>query len=98
MVKNVCKEDKVVEEYKTFLEKLYERSRLYRDLVFLSRIARMLFYLILGISVIFVALSGKPLVTIEKIVYWLSEHTLGKIITVIFGFLLIIYGIEKPRG
>jgi len=91
-------EEEFAEEYKTFLEKLYERSRIYRNLVFMSRIARMIFYLIFGVSIIFVVLSGKPIVTIERIIYWLSGNTIGKILAVVFGFLLIIYGIEKPRG
>ncbi len=91
-------EEEVVEEYKDFLEKLYDRSKIYRNLVFMSRVARMIFYPILGDSIIFVVLSGKPLVTTEKIIYTLSSHPVGKILAVIFGFLLIIYGIEKPRG
>lgn len=91
-------EDGMVKEYKTFLERLYERSRIYRDLVFMSRVARMIIYLVLGISIIVLVLSGKPLVNIEKIIYWLSGNLIGRIIAIIFGVLLIIYGIEKPRG
>ena len=55
-------------------------------------------YILLGFSVILIALNGGKLKTFEDIVYDLIRIPAGKIAALIFGFLLIIYGIEKPRG
>ena len=84
--------------YSTFLERFYKKHKWYRYLVFLSRIARMILYLLLGISVILLVLNGGKLRTFETLVYDLIGTPIGKIGVLIFGILLIIYGIEKPRG
>ncbi|NCS71260.1 MAG: hypothetical protein COY38_01915 [Candidatus Aenigmarchaeota archaeon CG_4_10_14_0_8_um_filter_37_24] len=85
-------------EYKTALEKFYDRHVWYRHLVFLSRIARMVLYLLLGFSIVLLVTNGGRLKTFEAIVYDLVTTPIGKIIALFFGILLIIYGIEKPRG
>jgi len=90
--------DLVETEYKTYIEKFYEKHKWYRHLVFLSRIARMGLYLLFGVSTILFVINGSKLKTIESFIYSLVSTTFGKIIALIFGFLLIIYGIEKPRG
>ncbi len=98
MTRRKKKINSIEREYKTFLEKFYEKHKWYQHLVFLSRIARMGLYLLLGISVIFLVLNGGKLRTLESFIYGLVATTFGKIIAIIFGLLLIIYGIEKPRG
>ena len=85
-------------EYKTRIEKFYNKHKWYQHLVFLSRIARMGLYLLLGVSVILLVLNGGKLRTLESFIYDLVATIFGKIIAIIFGILLIIYGIEKPRG
>ena len=92
------KKRSIESEYKVHLENFYEKHKWYRHLVFLSRIARMVFYLLLGISAIFIAMNGGRLKTFESLINDLIATPLGKVIAIIFGFLLIIYGIEKPRG
>jgi len=97
-MKKERKKNSIEREYKTFLEKFYERHKWYQHIVFLSRITRMILYLLLGISVIFLVLNKGELKTLDTFIYDLVATTLGKIIAIIFGLLLIIYGIEKPRG
>lgn len=91
-------EEKIITEYKTALSKFYEKHKWYQDLVFLSRIARMLLYMLLGFSIIVFVINGGEIRTFEELIYELVSFPLGKIAALIFGFLLIIYGIEKPRG
>ena len=98
MYKKKKKEHSIQKEYEGFIEKFYEKHRWYQVLVFFSRIARMGLYLLLGISVILLVLNGGRLKTFETFVYDLIAIPIGKIVALIFGLLLIIYGIEKPRG
>lgn len=91
------KKETVMKKYKEFLEKTYDHSPLYRSLVYLSRIARMILYIVIGASIIAVVLSEREMATLENLVYWLTKTTIGKIIAIIFGICLIVYGIEKPR-
>jgi len=58
----------------------------------------MIFYIILGFSAILLVLNGGKLRTFENSIYDLVQTPVGKVIAVVFGILLIIYGIEKPRG
>ena len=79
------------------LEEWFKESRLYRDLVYLSKIVKMLIYLGTGISIIVVVFLGKPMTSLEDIVNWMSQTILGRIIAVFIAFCLIIYGLEKLR-
>jgi len=88
----------IQKKYESLIENFYEKHKWYQVLVFFSRIARMALYLLLGISVIFLVLNGGRLKTFETFVYDLIATPIGKVIALIFGLLLIIYGIEKPRG
>jgi hypothetical protein len=88
----------IEQEYRTFLEKFYEKHLWYQHLVFFSRLARMVLYILLGTSVIFLVLNRGRLRTFESFVYDLIGTPIGKFAALIFGFLLIVYGIEKPRG
>jgi len=93
------KRKKTIEhEYKSHLERYYDKHKWYQHLVFLSRVARMILYLFLGISIILFIMNGSKLRTFDNFIYGLVATTIGKIIAIFFGILLIIYGIEKPRG
>lgn len=90
-------EETLFKRYKKFLENLYEESRIYRDLVYLSKIVRMIIYIATGVSIIFVVFFGKPLASLEYLVQWMSKTLIGRIIAVLVALCLIIYGLEKPR-
>lgn len=92
------KDNSLEREYKTVLEHFYEKHRWYQYLVFMSRIVRMSLYVLLGTSVVLFVINKGRLQTFESFVYDLVATPLGKIAALIFGILLIIYGIEKPRG
>ena len=79
------------------LEKWFKKSRLYRDLVYLSKIVKMLTYLGSGIMIIVVAFLGRPMASLEDLVNWMSQTIFGRIIAIFIAFSLIIYGLEKLR-
>jgi len=83
---------------KSHIEKFYEKHEWYQNLVFFSKVARMMLYVILGVSVILFVINGVSLKTFESFIYDLVKISVGKIIAITFGILLIIYGLEKPRG
>ena len=85
-------------KYKSHIEKFYEKHEWYQNLVFFSKVARMMLYVILGVSVILFVINGVSLKTFESFIYDLVKISVGKIIAITFGILLIIYGLEKPRG
>jgi hypothetical protein len=79
------------------LEKWFKKSRLYRDLVYLAKIVKMLIYLGTGISIIVVVFLGRPMGSLQDLVEWMSQTIPGRIIAVFIAFSLIIYGLEKLR-
>jgi len=79
------------------LETWFKKSRLYRDLVYLAKLVKMLIYLGTGISIIVVVFLGKPMSSLEDLVNWMSQTLVGRIIAVFIAFSLIIYGLEKLR-
>ena len=79
------------------LEKWFKKSRLYRDLVYLSKIVKMLTYLGSGIMIIVVIFFGRPMASLEDLVNWMSQTIFGRIIAIFIAFSLIIYGLEKLR-
>lgn len=89
--------DKVEKKYSKKIEKLYEKSKIYKSLVQLSRMTKMALYLILGGSIFFVSISGSRIMNVDDIVFWLTSNSLGRIAAALLGILLMIYGIEKPR-
>lgn len=94
----ITEEEKSWRKYKKFLESLYKESRIYRDLVFLSRIIKMFIYIGTGLSIIGLVIFEKPVTSLENLIYWLSGTIIGKIIALFVGLSLIIYGLEKPRS
>ena len=92
------KENSIERQYRELLEKFYDKHKWYQHLVFLSRVARMGLYILFGTSTILFVINGSKLKTLETFINSLVSTTLGKVVAIIFGFLLIIYGVEKPRG
>ncbi len=90
-------EDTYFERFKRYIENLYEHSRFYRDLVYLSKIIKMMIYFGTGFSIILVIVLGKPMGSLEDLVNWMSQNYFGKFIAVLIAFGLMIYGIEKLR-
>ena len=82
---------------KKTLEEWFKESRLYRDLVYISKLVKMLIYLGTGISIIVVVFLGKPMASLEDLVNWMSQTIFGRIIAIFIAFSLIIYGLEKLR-
>lgn len=95
--KKVADEDTIFIKYKNFLERLYDHSRIYRDLVYLSKFMRMILYVFLGVSILVVILFQKPMSSFESLIGWLIKTPIGKFVALFFALSLIIYGIEKPR-
>ena len=95
--KIVAEEDTIVIKYRKFLEKLYDKCRWYRDLVYMSKFARMILYVFFGISILVVIFSEKPMNSFESLIEWLTRTPLGKMVALFFAVTLIIYGIERPR-
>jgi hypothetical protein len=95
--KKIAEEDTLFIKYRDFLEKLYDESRLYRDLVYLSKFARMILYVFLGVSILADIFFQGPIGSFENLIYWLTRTSVGKIVALFFAMSLIIYGIERPR-
>jgi len=85
------------EKYNRFIERIYENSKLYRDLVFFSRIVKMLIYVLTGASIIIVVLFGQPMASLEDLVSLMTRTLWGKVVALLVGLSLIVYGLEKPR-
>jgi len=96
-VKKTENEDTYFRRYKRFIEHLYDTSRCYRDLVYLSKLVRMFIYIATGASILAVVLFNYPMATFEDIVQWLTKNSVGRLFAILIAFCLIIYGIEKPR-
>jgi hypothetical protein len=96
-VKKTENEDTYFRRFKRYIEHLYEHSRIYRDLVYLSRIVKMLIYFGTGLSIIVVVFFGKPMSSLEDIVTWMGHTYYGRLIAIFIAFSLMIYGIEKLR-
>jgi len=79
------------------LEKWFKKSRLYRDLVYLAKLVKMLIYLGTGVSILIMVFIGKPMGSLEGLLNWMSQTIFGRIIAVFIAFSLIIYGLEKLR-
>jgi len=90
-------EEKLHRRVKKFLEDLFKESRLYRDLVYLAKLVKMLIYLGTGISIIVVVFLGKPLGSLQDLLIWMSQTIFGRIVAIFIAFSLIIYGLEKLR-
>jgi len=91
-------EETLFRRYKHFLENLYKDSRIYRDLVYLSRVVKMVIYVATGASIIAVVFFGKPMASLEYLVDWMSRTIIGRVIALLIALSLIIYGLEKPRN
>ncbi len=91
------KERSFTEKYNRFIERVYENSRLYRDLVFFSRIVKMLIYVLTGASIIIVVLFGQPMASFGDLVSLMTQTLWGKVVALLVGLSLIVYGLEKPR-
>ena len=89
--------DKIEKKYSKKIEKLYDKSRIYKSLVQLSKLAKMGLYLVLGGSIFFVSISSSKIIHIDDIVVWLSSNSFGRFAAALLGILLMIYGLEKPR-
>ncbi len=79
------------------LEKWFKKSRLYRDLVYLSKLVKMLIYLGSGVSILIMVFLGKPMGSLEDLLTWMTQTIFGRIIALFIAFSLIIYGLEKLR-
>ena len=79
------------------LEKWFKKSRLYRDLVYLSKLVKMLIYLGTGVSILIMVFWGKPVGSLQDLLTWMTQTVFGRIIAVFIAFSLIIYGLEKLR-
>lgn len=79
------------------LEKWFKKSRLYRDLVYLSKLVKMLIYLGTGVSILIMVFIGKPMGSLQDLLTWMTQTIPGRIIAVFIAFSLIIYGLEKLR-
>ena len=79
------------------LEKWFKKSRFYRDLVYLSKIVKMLIYLGTGVSILVMVSIGKPMGSLQDLLNWMSQTIPGRIIAVFIAFSLIVYGLEKLR-
>ena len=93
----LTEEETFFRKVKKTLEDLFKESRLYRDIVYLSKIIKMLIYLGTGISIIIVVFLGKPFASLEDLIHWMSQTFPGRIIALFVAFCLIIYGLEKLR-
>jgi len=90
-------EEKLQRRVKKTLEEWFKESRLYRNLVYLSKLVKMLIYLGTGISIIVVVFLGKPMASLDDIVNWMSQTIFGRIVAIFIALCLIIYGLEKLR-
>ena len=93
----LTEEETIYRRVKKTLENLFKESRLYRDLVYISKLVKMLIYLGTGISIIIVVSLGKPFASLENLVNWMSQTIFGRLIAIFIAFCLIIYGLEKLR-
>ena len=93
----LTEEETIYRRVKRTLEDLFKESRFYRDLVYISKIVKMLIYFGTGISIIVVVFFGKPVGTLQDLVNWMSQTILGRLIAIFIAFSLIIYGLEKLR-
>lgn len=89
--------DKLEKKYSKKIEKLYEKSKFYKSLVQLSRITKMVLYLVLGGSIVFFSISSSKILDLDDIIIWLTSSPLGRLVALLLGILLMVYGIEKPR-
>jgi hypothetical protein len=89
-------EESFFKKYKKTIENLYEHSRLYRDLVYLSKVVRMSIYIIIGVSII-IALFRNSYTSFDDLIYLMTRTIIGKILALLIAFSFIIYGLEKPR-
>jgi len=90
-------EEKLHRRVKKTLEEWFKKSRLYRNIVYLSKLVKMLIYLGTGLSIIIVVFLGKPMGSLEDLVNWMGQTIFGRIIAIFIAFCLIIYGLEKLR-
>jgi len=90
-------EEKLHRRVKKTLEEWFKESRFYRDLVYISKLVKMLIYFGTGISIIVVVFLGKSMTSLNDIVNWMGQTILGRIIAVFIAFSLMIYGLEKLR-
>lgn len=93
----LTEEETIYRRVKKTLEDLFRESRLYRDLVYMAKLVKMLIYLGTGLSIIIVVFFGKPLGSLEDLVNWMSQTIFGRLIAIFIAFSLIIYGLEKLR-
>jgi len=96
-VSNKENEDTYFRRFKKYIETLYETSRMYRDIVYLSRAIKMMIYFGTGFSIILVIVLGRPMSSLEDIINWMSQNYFGKFVAILIAFGLMIYGLEKLR-
>ena len=89
-------EESFFKRYKKTLENLYDHSRVYRDLVYLSKVVRMSIYIVIGVSII-IAIFRNSYTTFDDLIYLMTRTIIGRILALLVGFSFIIYGFEKPR-
>lgn len=90
-------EEKLHKRIKKTLEQWFKKSRFYRDLVYVSKLMKMLIYLGTGISILVVVFLGRPMSSLEDLVNWMSQTIFGRVVAIFIALCLIIYGLEKLR-
>lgn len=93
----LTEEETIYRRIKNTLEEWFRESRLYRDLVYLAKIVKMLIYFSTGLSIVIVVFSGKTMGSLEDLVNWMSQTFWGRLIALFIAFSLMIYGVEKLR-
>ncbi|MCX6821881.1 MAG: hypothetical protein NTW30_03830 [Candidatus Aenigmarchaeota archaeon] len=96
-MQKTTEEETLFKRYKRFIENLYEESRLYRDLVYLSKFIRMFIYIVTGASIFIFVVLGKPMASFEDLIYLMTKTLYGRILALLIAFCFIIYGLERPR-
>jgi hypothetical protein len=90
-------EESFFKRYRKTLENLYDHSRIYRDLVYLSKVVTMFVYIVTGASIIIFTLLGKPMTTFDSLIFLMTKTIPGRILALLIAFCFIIYGLERPR-
>ena len=92
----ITEEESFFKRYRKTLENLYDHSRVYRDLVYLSKVVTMLVYIVTGASII-IAIFKNSYTTFDDLIYLMTRTTIGRILAPLIAFCFIIYGLERPR-
>lgn len=93
----ITEEETIFRRFEKTLEEWFKESRLYRDLVYLAKLVKMMIYLGTGVSILIMVFIGRPMGSLQDLLNWMSQTIPGRIIAVFVAFSLIIYGLEKLR-